>query len=128
MPKLALTMTVNDAKSTLSPKFSVYKEDYGIDVEITIKGLKYEFRDTDSITASIEIVKQDSSNSTYFPFSKMENGVINFTIGNELNNLDVGVYFFQVVLRVMSLANDDTKGNLSQITLAPAEITVIERL
>ena len=127
MPKLVLTMTVNDTKSTLSPKFSVYKEDYGIDVEITIKGLKYEFRDTDSITASIEIVKQDSSNSTYFPFSKMENGVINFTIGNELNNLDVGVYFFQVVLRIMSLANDDM-GTMSQITLAPAEITVIERL
>lgn len=127
MPKLALTMTVNDAKSTLSPKFSVYKEDYGIDVEITIKGLKYEFRDTDSITASIEIVKQDSSDSTYFPFSKMENGVINFTIGDELNNLDVGVYFLQVVLRIMSLANDDM-GTMSQITLAPAEITVMERL
>lgn len=127
MPKLALTMTVNDAKSTLSPKFSVYKEDYGINVELTLKGLKYEFRDTDSITASIEIVKQDSSDSTYFPFSKMENGVINFTIGDELNNLDVGVYFLQVVLRIMSLANDDM-GTMSQITLAPAEIVVMERL
>lgn len=127
MPKLALTMTVNDAKSTISPKFSVYKEDYGINVELTLKGLKYEFRDTDSITASIEIVKQDSSDSTYFPFSKMENGVINFTIGDELNNLDVGVYFLQVVLRIMSLANDDM-GTMSQITLAPAEIVVMERL
>ena len=127
MPKLSLTMTVNDAKSTISPKFSVYKEDYGINVELTLKGLKYEFRDTDSITASIEIVKQDSSDSTYFPFSKMENGVINFTIGDELNNLDVGVYFLQVVLRIMSLANDDM-GTMSQITLAPAEIVVMERL
>ena len=127
MPKLALTMTVNDAKSTISPKFSVYKEDYGINVELTLKGLKYEFRDTDSITASIEIVKQDSSDSTYFPFSKMENGVINFTIGDELNNLDVGVYFLQVVLRIMSLANDDM-GTMSQITLAPAEIVVMERI
>lgn len=126
MPKLSLTMTVNDAKSTISPKFSVYKEDYGIDVEMTIKGLKYEFRDTDSITASVEIVK-DPSNSTYFPFAKMENGVINFKITDELNNLDVGVYFLQVVLRVMSLADDD-RGTMSQITLAPAEIVVMERI
>ena len=127
MPKLSLTMTVNDAKSTISPKFSVYKEDYGIDVEMTIKGLKYEFRDTDSITASVEIVKQDLSDSTYLPFSKMENGVINFKITDELHNLDVGVYFLQVVLRVMSLADDD-RGTMSQITLAPAEIVVMERL
>lgn len=126
MPKLSLTMTVNDAKSTISPKFSVYKEDYGIDVELTLKGLKYEFRDTDSITASVEIVK-DPSNSTYLPFSKMENGVINFKITDELHNLDVGVYFLQVVLRVMSLADDD-RGTMSQITLAPAEIVVMERL
>lgn len=127
MPKLSLTMTVNDAKSTISPKFSVYKEDYGIDVELTLKGIKYEFRDTDSITASIEIVKQGSSDSTYFPFAKMENGVINFKITDELNNLDVGVYFLQVVLRIMSLADED-RGTMSQITLAPAEIVVMERL
>ena len=126
MPKLALTMTVNDAKSTISPKFSVYKEDYGIDVELTIKGLKYEFRDTDSITASVYIVK-DPSDFTYFPFSKMENGVISFKITDELHNLDVGVYFLQVVLRIMSLANEDS-GTMSQITLAPAEIVVMERL
>ena len=127
MPKLSLTMTVNDAKSTISPKFSVYKEDYGIDVELTLKGLKYEFRPTDSITASVYIVKQDLSDFTYLPFSKMENGVINFKITNELHNLDVGVYFLQVVLQVMSLADDD-RGTMSQITLAPAEIVVMERL
>ena len=127
MPKLALTMTVNDVKSTISPKFLVYKEDYGIDVEMTIKGIKYEFRPTDSITATVQIVKQNLSDSTYLPFSKMENGVINFTITDELHNLDVGVYFLQVVLIIMSLADED-RGTMSQITLAPAEIVVMERL